>query len=247
MTGTSANFAPCRRRHATDCSANLARAASTLYSRAPRPYARSLQAAGSPATTPAGRATARSPAPASRLPSSSPASGGVPVKRNLHAGRPSSGGLSLTVFTEAELDDIHLGSLEILERTGVWVEADDALDIFSDGGCRVDRETRMVRIPPHLVEDALRSAPPKSYLCGRDPGAGHRPGGGSRLLLQLRRGHHDRRRRAPASTATRCSRTCTRRRAWSTPSATSTPTSRRCTRATCPRRRPASTSGRRRS
>ena len=34
------------------------------------------------------------------------------MKRNLHAGRPSSGGLSLTVFTEAELDDIHLGSLE---------------------------------------------------------------------------------------------------------------------------------------
>jgi trimethylamine--corrinoid protein Co-methyltransferase len=91
------------------------------------------------------------------------------VKRNLHAGRPSSGGLSLNVFTEAELDDIHLASLEILERTGVWVEADDALDIFGDGGGLVDRETRMVRIPPHLVEESLRSAPPKSYLCGRDP------------------------------------------------------------------------------
>ncbi len=81
------------------------------------------------------------------------------MKRNLHAGRPSSGGLSLNVFTEAELDDIHLGSLEVLERTGVWVEADDALDVFSDGGCVVDRETRMVRIPPYLVEDA--SAPPR--------------------------------------------------------------------------------------
>jgi trimethylamine---corrinoid protein Co-methyltransferase len=92
------------------------------------------------------------------------------VKRNLHAGRPRSGGLSLNVFTEAELDDIHLASLEILERTGVWVEADDALDIFSDGGCVVDRETRVVRIPPYLVEDAIRSAPPKGYLCGRDPG-----------------------------------------------------------------------------
>jgi len=91
------------------------------------------------------------------------------VKRNLQAGRPSSGGLSLNVFTEAELQDIHLGSLEVLERTGVWVEADDALDIFADGGCVVDRETRMVRVPPHLVEDAIRSSPPKSYLCGRDP------------------------------------------------------------------------------
>ncbi len=91
------------------------------------------------------------------------------MKRNLQAGRPGSGGLSLSVFTEAELDDIHLASLEVLERTGVWVEADDALDIFRDGGCAVDGETRMVRIPPHLVEAAVRSAPPKNYLCGRDP------------------------------------------------------------------------------
>ena len=51
----------------------------------------------------------------------------------------------------------------------MWVEADDALDIFGDGGCVVDRETRMVRIPPYLVEDAIRSCPPKSFLCGRDP------------------------------------------------------------------------------
>ena len=91
------------------------------------------------------------------------------MKRNLHAGRPKSGGLSLNVFTEAEMDDIHLGSLEILERSGVWVEADDALDIFADGGCVVDRETRMVRIPPYLVEESLRTCPPKSFLCGRDP------------------------------------------------------------------------------
>ncbi len=91
------------------------------------------------------------------------------MKRNLQAGRPSSGGLSLSVFTEAELADIHLGSLEVLERAGMWVEDDGALDIFSDGGCLVDREAHTVRIPPHLVEDGLRSCPPKTYLYGRDP------------------------------------------------------------------------------
>jgi trimethylamine--corrinoid protein Co-methyltransferase len=51
----------------------------------------------------------------------------------------------------------------------VWVEADDALDIYADGGCLVDRETRMVRMPPYLVEESLRTCPPKSFLCGRDP------------------------------------------------------------------------------
>ena len=62
------------------------------------------------------------------------------MKRNLHAGRPRSGGFSLNVFTDAEMDDIHLATLEVLERTGVFVEADEAIDIFSDAGCRVDRE-----------------------------------------------------------------------------------------------------------
>ena len=73
------------------------------------------------------------------------------------------------MFTEAELDDIHLDSLEILERTGVGVEADDALDIFIDGGCEVDRETRMVRIPPYLVEDAIRSARPRAISVDATP------------------------------------------------------------------------------
>ena len=91
------------------------------------------------------------------------------LKRNLHAGGARSRGLSVSVFTESELDDIHLATLEILERTGVFVEDDEALDIFKDGGCRIDRETRMVRIPPHVVEDAIASSPSRYTLCGRDP------------------------------------------------------------------------------
>ena len=91
------------------------------------------------------------------------------MKRNLFAGRRRSGGIGLNVFTDDEIDDIHLATLEVLERTGVWVELDEALDIFADGGCVVDRGTRLVRIPPHLVEDAIRSAPASIALCGRDP------------------------------------------------------------------------------
>jgi trimethylamine--corrinoid protein Co-methyltransferase len=91
------------------------------------------------------------------------------VKRNLHAGGPRSRGLSVNVFTESELDDIHLASLEVLERGGVFVEDQEALDIFKDGGCRIDPETHVVRIPSHVVEDAIRSSPSKYVLCGRDP------------------------------------------------------------------------------
>ena len=91
------------------------------------------------------------------------------MKRNLFAGRRRSGGIGLNVFTDGEIQDIHLATLEVLERTGVWVEIDEALDIFSDGGCLVDRDARIVRIPPHIVEDAIRSAPASITLCGRDP------------------------------------------------------------------------------
>jgi trimethylamine---corrinoid protein Co-methyltransferase len=80
-----------------------------------------------------------------------------------------SGGLSLNVLTQDEFDDIHLASLEILEQTGVFVEADEPRDILRDGGCAIDDETRVVRIPAHLVEESLRSCPPKVLYCGRDP------------------------------------------------------------------------------
>jgi trimethylamine--corrinoid protein Co-methyltransferase len=91
------------------------------------------------------------------------------VKRNLQAGALRNAGLKLSVFSETDLDDIHLGTLEVLERTGVHVQHDEAFDIFRDGGCAVDRSRGLVKIPPHVVEDAIRSAPSKIALCGREP------------------------------------------------------------------------------
>jgi len=91
------------------------------------------------------------------------------MKRNVHAGRRRSGGLRLDVFTEDELHDIHLATLEVLERTGVFVGDDDALALFDGAGCGVDRATGVVRIPPYVVEEAVRSAPSKFVVCGRDP------------------------------------------------------------------------------
>jgi trimethylamine--corrinoid protein Co-methyltransferase len=87
----------------------------------------------------------------------------------VQAGALRNAGLKLSVFSETDLDDIHRATLEVLDRTGVHVEHDEAFDIFSDGGCAVDRDRGLVKIPPHVVEDAIRSAPAKLVLCGRDP------------------------------------------------------------------------------
>jgi len=91
------------------------------------------------------------------------------MRRNPHAGHRGSGGLSLDVFTHDEISDIHLSTLEVLQRTGVWVEDDEALEVFAAGGADVDSAARIVRIPAHVVEDAIRSAPPTITLCGRTP------------------------------------------------------------------------------
>jgi trimethylamine--corrinoid protein Co-methyltransferase len=89
--------------------------------------------------------------------------------RNPRAGSRKSGGFRLEVFTDDELREIHLATLEVLGETGVFVEDAEAQDIFEQAGAEVDRDRQVVRIPAHLVDDAVRSAPPKVVLCGRDP------------------------------------------------------------------------------
>jgi trimethylamine--corrinoid protein Co-methyltransferase len=91
------------------------------------------------------------------------------MKRNLHAGGLRSRGVGVSVLTDDELYDIHLATLEVLSRTGVFVEDEAAMDVFEEGGCVVDREKRIVRIPGQIVEDAIRSAPATLTLAGRVP------------------------------------------------------------------------------
>ena len=89
--------------------------------------------------------------------------------RSLHAGRRQTGGFSLNVFTDDELEDIHLATLEVLQKTGVFVGNDEAIDVYEMAGAVVDHNNRIVKIPPHVVEDAIQSAPSKFIAGGRTP------------------------------------------------------------------------------
>ena len=91
------------------------------------------------------------------------------MKRNQHAGAVRTAGVGLRMFTDDDLEAIHLATLEVLSGTGVFVEDEAALDVLRDGGCVVDRDSRIVRIPAWVVEDAIRSAPSTITLCGREP------------------------------------------------------------------------------
>ena len=91
------------------------------------------------------------------------------MKRNLKAGKRTGGGLSFSVFTEDELRDIHAATLEVLWKTGIFVEDDEALEIFDSGGTAINKKREIVKIPPHVVEEAIQSAPEIVILAGRDP------------------------------------------------------------------------------
>ncbi len=91
------------------------------------------------------------------------------MKRNFKTGKRHGRGIEFRVFSEAELGDIHAATLEVLWKTGVYVEDEGAIEMFADGGANVDLESKIVKIPPFMVEDAVNSAPEIILLAGRDP------------------------------------------------------------------------------
>ena len=89
--------------------------------------------------------------------------------RGLHSGSSRLEGIGLNMFTDDELFDIHLATLDVLWNIGVKVESEEARQILSDNGCTLDPATKIVKIPAYMVEDALRSIPKTFRACGRNP------------------------------------------------------------------------------
>jgi trimethylamine--corrinoid protein Co-methyltransferase len=69
-------------------------------------------------------------------------------------------------LTESQCIRIHDACLEILERVGVRLELEEAVDLLKKAGARVD-EKGLVHVPPQLVEKALSTAPSKMVLYDR--------------------------------------------------------------------------------
>jgi len=77
--------------------------------------------------------------------------------------------LSLSNLTDADLKKIHQATLEVLQKTGLFVETDEALEVFKGAGAEIDHKHKIVKISPQMVEDAIQSAPSRILLAGRDP------------------------------------------------------------------------------
>jgi len=77
--------------------------------------------------------------------------------------------LKLEILSPEDVRRIHQATLEVIETVGVRFPSPKALDVWEAHGAQVDRNTMIVRAPGHLIEDALKKAPPVYTLAARDP------------------------------------------------------------------------------
>lgn len=70
------------------------------------------------------------------------------------------------VLSDAQARAIYHGALEVLNRTGVHVHNSEARELMARAGARVDGVR--VRIPPHIVQDAIAATPRTFTLWSRD-------------------------------------------------------------------------------
>lgn len=71
-------------------------------------------------------------------------------------------------LAESEVQKIAEASFEILAKSGMAVYSSTAFDALKAAGAAADAETRIVRLPRSLVEDAIASNPSSITLCSRD-------------------------------------------------------------------------------
>ncbi len=77
----------------------------------------------------------------------------------------------LEILTEAEVDAIWHGILDVLENVGLkfYEEIPRATEIFAKSGCSVDYESQLVKFPRDLVTDCLSRCPTSFTLRAREP------------------------------------------------------------------------------
>jgi trimethylamine--corrinoid protein Co-methyltransferase len=80
-------------------------------------------------------------------------------------------GVRFNVFSQDQLEELFNGVLHLLQYTGLDVKHEEAREILKKAGAWVDGER--VRLPSHMVKDALRKAPRSFTLWARDGNPKH--------------------------------------------------------------------------
>ena len=83
----------------------------------------------------------------------------------------------LNILSNDEVYNIHIATLEVLERTGVSVREEKALKLLDQAGATVDYKKSRVKIPDYLVKEAVAKTPKSFIWHARNPKKSIRIGG----------------------------------------------------------------------
>ncbi len=89
------------------------------------------------------------------------------MKANFDIGKNRPNGVNFELISDESARMIDNASRDILASYGVKVTDADARKIFKDAGCDVNEETFMVKIPNHIINQAISSVPSRFTIYGR--------------------------------------------------------------------------------
>ena len=72
------------------------------------------------------------------------------------------------LISKDNIEEIHEGSLAILEKAGVNVKSNEVMISLRNAGCEADSDGKIIRIPRSLVKESLSKIDPVLKLYGRD-------------------------------------------------------------------------------
>ena len=81
---------------------------------------------------------------------------------------PALNGSQLRLFNDSQVNSIHEGVVRLLEEVGMKVKSKKAFSIFEKGGAIVDPVSEIVKIPRAMLEKAIKAAPSKVIIHGRN-------------------------------------------------------------------------------
>ena len=81
------------------------------------------------------------------------------------------------IFSDDQIESIHLTALEMLTRQGMRVLSPRGRTALATAGAKVDESTQMVYVEPGMVAEALKTVPGQVALTARNPERSCRVGG----------------------------------------------------------------------
>ncbi len=73
------------------------------------------------------------------------------------------------ILEDEQLDQLQTATLEILEQVGINCPSEKALHIYAEHGGMVDFSHQVVKLPRHIVMEAMNHAPRFYTMGARDP------------------------------------------------------------------------------